>query len=236
MITKLESLKNSIASLFYLFFPQLCYSCEKNSIFNKEIFCVSCQYQLPESDYHLYDENNFTRRFWGRVNIKSGAALYLFRKGGSVQHIIHQFKYNGKTEIGLKLGEYYGGLLSKSTRFNTIDAIIPVPLHPKKQMWRGYNQSEIFAQGLSQSMNKPVLNVLERRVFTDTQTKKETLERHENMEEIFQIKKNSLKQYHKHILLVDDVMTTGATLESCARVLIENGYEVSLATMAIAIS
>jgi ComF family protein len=103
-------------------------------------------------------------------------------------------------------------------------------------MWRGYNQSEIFAQGLSQSMNKPVLNVLERKVFTDTQTKKETLERHENMEEIFQIKKNSLKQYHKHILLVDDVMTTGATLESCARVLIENGYEVSLATMAIAIS
>lgn len=235
MIAKRTVLSEYLKSIKNLVFPQLCYSCEKFTIFNKELFCVSCQYNLPETDYHHYPENNFTRRFWGKVNVKGGAALYLFRKGGGVQHVIHQFKYAGKIEIGLRLGEYYGKKLVKIPLYSTIDAIVPVPLHPQKLMWRGFNQSEIFAQGLSFSMKKPVMNLLERKVFTTTQTKKEVLDRHENMDEVFQLKLTENNRYFKHILLVDDVLTTGATLTSCAKVLIDNGYQVSLATLAISI-
>ncbi len=235
MNTLLKHLYAFVSALADLVFPHLCYACAQKNIYKKDLFCVRCQHHLPESDQHLQQDNIFTRRFWGLIPIVGGAALYLYRKGGLVQHIIHQFKYQGKKEIGLRLGEYYGSKLLHSTHFQTIDAIVPVPLHKTKQRWRGYNQSEQFAYGLSNSMNKPAVNLLIRVKNTATQTKKDVLDRHENVEKIFQFAPNRMVPPGAHILLVDDVLTTGATLEACAKVLIAQHYKVSMATVAIAI-
>ena len=235
MNTLLKHFYGFAIALADLVFPHLCYACAQRNIYNKDLFCVRCQHHLPESDHHLHQENIFTRRFWGLIQLQGGAALYLYRKGGLVQHIIHQFKYQGKKEIGLRLGEYYGSKLLQSAQFQSIDAIVPVPLHKAKQRWRGYNQSEQFAFGLSNSMKKPTMNILSRTKDTSTQTKKDVLDRHENVDKIFQLVSNYQLPPGAHILLVDDVLTTGATLEACAKVLLDQNFKVSMATIAIAI-
>lgn len=172
----------------------------------------------------------------GRVPIVSAASLYYFTKGGSVQKLIHQLKYKGKKEIGNFLGSYYGQELNGSEHFSSIEGIIPVPLHKKKQKKRGYNQSDIFAQGLSSTMNIEVLNnILERNHFSDTQTRKTRFNRWRNVKDIFEIT-TSEKIQGKHILLVDDVVTTGATLEACTNKLLESSASsVSIATIAAAV-
>ena len=223
-------------SFLQLFYPNLCLSCGNELPHGKEIICIACQYYLPKTNFHKDKENPFTERFWGRVQIESAAALYFFSKGGRTQELIHNFKYNGKKEIGTKLGEVYGSILKESEHFKNVDCIIPVPLHPKKERIRGFNQSTVFAFGLSKAMEIPVYNnVLVRTVHTKSQTKKSRLDRIVNVGEKFQLK-NSNKVVGKHVMIVDDVVTTGATFEACA-VNFEGleGTKVSLATIAIAI-
>ncbi len=223
-------------SFLQLFYPNLCLACGNELPHGKEIICISCQYYLPKTNFHKDKENPFTERFWGRVNIESAAALYFFSKGGRTQELIHNLKYLGKKEIGVKLGEVYGSILKESPHFKSVDCILPVPLHPKKERMRGFNQSTVFAQGLSKTMEIPFYNnVLVRTVHTKTQTKKSRLDRVANVGEKFQLK-NSNKVIGKHVMIVDDVVTTGATLESCA-VNLEGleGTKVSLVTIAIAI-
>ncbi|GJM36284.1 MAG: amidophosphoribosyltransferase [Saprospiraceae bacterium] len=220
---------------FALFYPNLCLACDANLPPNQESLCLPCQYHLPKTNYHLLQENPFSERFWGRLPLQSAAAFYKFNKGGRTQHLIHRLKYENKQAIGIRLGQLYGSKLRESPFFAGIDLIIPVPLHPKRLRERGYNQSELFARGLAESMDIPTIsNGLQRQLHTTTQTHKSRLERVRNVAEAFMV--NSKKMLEgKHILLVDDVVTTGATLEACGNKLLEvAGTRLSLATIAIA--
>jgi ComF family protein len=197
--------------------------------------CLRCQFQLPETRYHEHPENPFTERFWGRVPIEAGAALYHYTKGGAVQHLIHALKYHHRPAIGQQLGRLYGQQLLAAGAFSRPDLIVPVPLHPRKAHQRGYNQAACFAQGLADSLDIPwEAGILQRREYTATQTKKSRLDRLANVLEAFVLARPE-RVTHRHVLLVDDVLTTGATLEACAIRLREApGCRVSMATLAIA--
>jgi ComF family protein len=215
MVGLVKSLLEDFLSLFY---PRLCLACQQEAIQLGQITCITCEYTLQniELDLHLEKQNKVTEKFWGRVQIKYGAALYPFTKDGRTQKLIHQLKYKGKKEIGVLLGKRMGRKLKEVAHFRDVDFIIPVPLHPKKLRIRGYNQAALIAEGLSQSMQIPHLsNGLVRSIHSKSQTKKTREERFKNVESVFQIGEPSLLE-GKHILLVDDVLTTGATLESCA--------------------
>jgi ComF family protein len=223
-----------VKPLLDLLYPRLCFACNQNTPPDKTFICISCQYKLPETDFHKEKENPFTERFWGRIPLFSGAALYHFVKGGRAQHLIHHFKYRGKKEIGIRIGELYGNYLKDSPLFNCAEVIVPVPLHPKKKHQRGFNQSEMFARGLAKSMAIPYVNALSRVIQTDTQTQKSRMDRFDNVVEAFRIN-NHQDIRGKHILLVDDVITTGATLEACSSKLLSiAGTTISMATIAIA--
>lgn len=218
-----------------LIFPNVCAACGK-SLFRKEhSICTLCAYQLPRTNFHKDNDNPIAKIFWGRINIHSAGAFYSFGKGGKVQQLVHQLKYKGQKEIGVSLGKLYGFDLRKSGNFETVDTIIPVPLHAKRKRQRGYNQSEFFATGLSESMKVVTdFKTLFRALESDTQTKRSRFSRWKNVESVFQLR-NSKKLEGKHILLVDDVITTGATLEACAQVLLRvPGVKVSVATIAYA--
>jgi ComF family protein len=216
-----------------LFFPKTCYACGNNLFTGERIICTSCLVHLPKTHFHNDPNNPLSKIFWGRVKIESATSLYFFRKGGKVQHLIHQFKYKGHQEIGIYLGELLGRDLEQSNGFSSIDSIIPVPLHEKKIRKRGFNQSEIFAKGLADSMKKELdTTSVIRTVATTTQTKKSRYKRWENVKEIFVIS-NVERLSGKHILLVDDVITTGATMEACIQALLQApGVRVSVASIA----
>ncbi|MBE2206551.1 MAG: ComF family protein [Saprospiraceae bacterium] len=218
-----------------LFYPRLCLACAERQPPQNSLICQTCQAGLPRTDLHLHQDNAFTQRFWGRVPVYSGGAMFHFVKGGKTQKLLHRLKYEGKPQIGVELGKWYGRELKQSPWFADVQAIVPVPLHPRKERLRGYNQSDTIARGLSEGMKTPWYKEgLRRREFTETQTKKSRMERFGNVEEVFEVG-NPAALAGKHILLVDDVMTTGATLEACARVLLTlPDLRISMATLAMA--
>lgn len=219
---------------FNLIFPKICFACNGVLLKQEEVICTSCQFSLPKTNYHLDEDNPLTKIFWGRVDVKNVAAYYYFKKGGRVQNLLHQLKYKGAKQVGERIGELYGFDLQKSNWIETVDYIIPVPLHSKKLKKRGYNQSEYFARGLSKSTNKSLeTTILYRKKHSETQTKKSRFNRWENVSEIFDVK-NTEKLEGKHILLVDDVITTGATLEASVKVLLKVNCRVSIVTIASA--
>ncbi|MCB9285820.1 MAG: ComF family protein [Lewinellaceae bacterium] len=222
-------------NLLGLFYPNLCLACGRNLPPRQEGICISCRYKLPRTHFHQEADNPFTERFWGRIPLQAGAAFLHFTKGGRTQRLIHHLKYEGKREVGIYLGNLYGQELREAPVFREATLILPVPLHPRKQHRRGYNQSALFARGLSEAMGIPWLpDGLKRTEYTATQTKKSRLERFNNVEKAFVIPHpEKIKQ--QHVLLVDDVATTGATLEACAlKVLEVEGTKVSMATIGIA--
>ena len=223
-----------LKDFFSLLFPVVCLSCGKSLVHNESVVCTLCQYKLPKTNYHLQKENPVAKLFWGRVNVESATAFYSFTKGSKVQHLIHQLKYKGQTEVGISIGKWQGMELLKSEDYN-IDVIMAVPLHKKKHRKRGYNQSEYFATGLSESMKVPTDFVtLYRAEDTETQTKKTRYNRWKNVEYIFKLNDFSSLE-GKHILLVDDVITTGATMEACIQTLLEiPRVKVSVAVIAFA--
>lgn len=218
-----------------LFYPNLCIACGFRHPPRKSLLCTNCRINLPRADHLSSLENELSERFWGRVPIHSAAAMFRFTKGGKVQRLLHRLKYQGRKEIGLLLGEWFGRDLRISPWFNEVQAVVPVPLHPRKEHIRGYNQSDLFAQGIANSMEIPWLkNGLRRTIFTETQTRKGRLERFGNVETVFEVKQQS-QLIGKHVLLVDDVVTTGATLEACTRSLLNvPGVKVSIGAIAMA--
>lgn len=223
---------NDFISLIY---PKNCASCGNSLFKHEECLCTFCRYHLPKTNFHLQNGNPVEKLFWGRADIVSAVAYYAFGKGGKVQHLIHQLKYNGKKEIGLTVGKLYGQELKQSGKYELIDTIIPVPLHEKKKKKRGYNQSEYFAEGLSKSLHVSTdTTTLIRANESETQTKKSRFSRWQNVESIFHVAEPE-KLTNKHILLVDDVVTTGSTLEACALTLLKiSDVKVSIATIAFA--
>lgn len=184
---------------------------------------------------HQHRENEFTERFWGRLRLEGGAAMYHFTRKSPIQRALHQLKYQNQPQVGVKIGREFGRVLLQSPVFRTVEGILPVPLHPRKERQRGYNQSAMLAQGLAEAMDLPVVTgALVRPLFTTTQTRKKRMERFENVGEVFAIRR-SVDLRGRHLLLVDDILTTGATLESCGQLLLSvPGTTLSMATIAIA--
>jgi ComF family protein len=219
---------------FSLIYPKICAACG-NSLWKKEkVICTYCDFHLPRTHFHMERDNPVSRIFWGRIPVECASAFYYFNKGNKVQQLIHQLKYKGRRDIGIFLGEQYGYLLKNSLFFGSMDVIIPVPLHEKKLMKRGYNQSEQFAIGLGNSMKIPVdAHLLYRTKATETQTKKSRFRRWQNVEDLFAVR-DPRNLDGRHILLVDDVITTGATIEACIKALcIVPSVRVSVAAIAV---
>jgi len=228
-------LSQAIEDVLDLIYPRLCFCCQEQTPTPGENTCLQCRVQLPRTNIHKRKENSFTERFLGRVPLYTGASYYHYRKGGLVRKLIYQLKYHGKKEIGVEIGRAYGRELIETKLYQNIDLIVPVPLHPYRQRSRGYNQSDMFAMGLSETMNIPwKADALKRVQATTTQTKKGKFDRLANMDNVFTIKNSEILR-GKHILLVDDVLTTGATMEVCGMCLSEiPETKVSMATIAMA--
>jgi ComF family protein len=218
-----------------LFYPQLCITCGERLISQEKYLCMKCWFDIPISRFENENENKVAQLFWGRVQIEHATSYFNYRKGSRYQKLIHFIKYKGLKELGLETGRRFGDILAEAENFNQVDKIVPVPLHPKKHKKRGFNQSEWIALGISESLNKPMLeNNLYRKIFTSTQTRKNRFERWQNVEGIFGIK-NPEEFENQHVLIVDDVVTTGSTLEACAYELLKvSGVKVSIATLAFA--
>ncbi len=218
-----------------LLFPELCTACGESLVSNEKLICTDCLYNLPYTNFHLQPNNIVAQQFWGKINLEGAYALYYFAKGGKVQNMMHHFKYRGMHRIGNLLGNIAGEQLIKNDRYNSADLIIPVPLHKSQLKQRGYNQSACFAEGLAEKLNAEVeLNNLLRIRATETQTHRSRFSRFENMQEVFVVKYPE-KLIDKHILLVDDVITTGSTLEACGMELLKvPGIRLSIATIAYA--
>ena len=220
-----------------LLYPETCAACERNLIEEENVLCLQCEYNLPKTDFHLQaTANPLALKFWGRIKVEYVSTFYLFGKGSRVQHLLHQLKYKGRQDIGEKTGQLYGKELKQTPEYANIDLILPIPLHPKKEKKRGYNQSDSFARGLSQTMEIPWLkDALIRNIYTKTQTKKSQEERWKNVEQIFKVNKPDLLK-GKHVLLVDDVITTGSTMEACVNILLQvPDIKVSMASIACVI-
>jgi len=230
------TLKGSyLADFVSLLFPELCTACGESLMVNEYLICADCIYNLPLTNFHLQPDNIVARQFWGKIELEAAYALYYFAKGGKIQNLMHQFKYRGIKEIGSVLGNIAGNQLILNERFKTVDLIVPVPLHKKRLKERGYNQSACFAEGLAQKLSAKVeTENLVREIATETQTHKSRFARFENMKEVFLVK-NPHKLINKHVLLVDDVITTGSTLEACGMELLKiEGLKLSIATIAYA--
>ena len=230
MSAKVSNLLEDLISLVY---PKVCMACSKTLVTNEECICTHCRYHLPRTNYHLEHDNPVAKLFWGRVDIRSAAAFYLFTKGGHIQQLVHRLKYEGQKKVGIEVGRMYGSELKRSEMFSSAEVIVPVPLHPAKLRDRGYNQCDLFADGLAQSLSVPAdTGNLHRAVATGSQTRRSRFDRWKNVEYVFKMH-NPQHLQGKHILLVDDVVTTGATLEACAQELLSiPGTSVSIAAIA----
>jgi competence protein ComFC len=228
-------IKNLFSGFLHLFYPRVCAVCSTDLMMGEDVICISCLYQMPLTRFWVDRENPVAKIFWGRVNIENACAYFFFSKGSKYRPLLHKLKYQGQRGIGVELGKQYGLALGKSELYKGIDIVVPVPLHPKKLRIRGYNQAEVIAEGIAQGMGIEISTKhLIRKEFTETQTRKTRSERVKNVADAFALKdENELGG--KHILLVDDVVTTGATLEACAEKLLEaEGCRVSLGALAYA--
>ena len=222
-------------SLINLLFPRVCAGCGNILLEGEDTVCTTCRFLLPKTGYENNPDNPLAQMFYGQMPFNAVMAEFFFSKTGKVQHLIHGLKYHHCRENGMFLGQEIGKSLLKATDYQGIDCIVPIPLHPKKEKIRGYNQSHVIAEGISEIMNIPIVEkCLVRSVFTDTQTHKTRDERYQNVKDIFKIENPEILE-NKHVLLVDDVLTTGATLMSAGKALLQvKGIKISVATVACA--
>lgn len=226
-----------LADFFGLVFPQVCLACAESLGRGEDHICTPCRTQLPYTDYHTLPEaqNPIARRFWGKVPVRHALSYLRFLRHGRVQHLLHQLKYQGQREVGQVLGRWYGTELTQQGLHQDFDLIIPVPLHPRKLAKRGFNQSDCFAEGLSLGLQVPwSATALRRTEHTDSQTRKNRTQRWHNVATVFEVA-DPATVAGRRVLVVDDVLTTGATLEACVAVLLAAGCsQVSIATIASA--
>ncbi|QDW19297.1 ComF family protein [Flavobacterium sp. KBS0721] len=218
-----------------LFFPKVCAGCHTILITNETVFCTNCRHELPLTQYHLDPKNEAVKKFYGKIAIEHASALLYFNKKGIVQELIHNLKYKGHEEIGTVLGNWYMEDLKELILETPFDVVIPVPLHPKKFRERGYNQVTTFGKALAKGLKINYNDtLLYRKKYSKTQSKKNLIGRSENIENIFDVLFTEENQ-NKHFLIVDDVLTTGATLEACSKALLKiPGAKISIVCMAMA--
>ena len=230
MLQKLKSYLNDFSHLLY---PHNCEGCGTDVLNDDAILCTKCLFNLPETNFTNTKNNPVEKIFYGRLNIIAATAAYYFTKNSLLQHLMIQLKYRNNKDVGFFLGKQLGYQLKESERFNDVDVLVPLPLNPKKEKKRGYNQAMIICEGIASVWQKPVLkNTLIRTQFTETQTQQDRIHRWQNMQHVFAMAdKNSLQG--KHVLLVDDVITTGATLEACGTTIVNiPNTQLSIATLA----
>jgi ComF family protein len=234
-ISQLSFASTILSPLKHLFYPHVCTGCGSDLVEDDNLLCLQCINDLPHTNFAMHANNTVEKIFWGRLALTAAMSEFYFTKGTLIQTLIHQFKYKGNIETGLYLGRIMASGLLKSNRFTKIDALIPLPLFAEKEFKRGYNQATILCNGMSEVTKIPVIkNNVVRKRFTETQTKKHRVERWENVEGSFEIN-NPDEIIGKHLLLVDDVVTTGATLEACGTEILRiEGTKLSIATLAYA--
>ncbi|MDG2193572.1 MAG: phosphoribosyltransferase family protein [Polaribacter sp.] len=218
--------------LFYLFFPNICVTCESSLVQSEKIICTHCRHDLPMVPYPDFKNNKIIASFSGRIPINMATSFLFYRKRGKTKRLIHALKYKGNQKIGSFFGNWFGFQLKQSGQFNNIDYIVPVPLHPKKLKKRGYNQLTTFGIALAKQLHttyKPA--VLIRTSSATTQTFKQRFERFSKLETKFSITDVEIFN-NKHVLLIDDVITTGATLEACCKEILKSeNSTISIATI-----
>ena len=219
-----------------LLYPRFCQSCLETLLKNEAVVCTKCLYELPVTGYHADNDNATHKVFYGRIKIENATSLLLFEKKGKVQQLIHNLKYRGQEEVGSFLGKWLGKELSGTPGFNKITAVVPVPLHKAKLKKRGYNQVALFGRQIALALQVPYIDsVLLKKTASSTQTLKSRLLRWGSIEETLELEHSELL-LDAHVLLVDDLVTTGATLEACAgKLLTIPGVKISVATMAITV-
>jgi len=225
-----------LGSLLNLFYPSLCYGCHEEEVGTEEMLCIKCFQELPYTGFENIPGNATEKLFWGRLNLQFGVSIFYFVPGNSIQEIIHQIKYKEEKNLGIFMGRLMGQKLSKIMAQQQIDYCIPMPLHPKKEYKRGYNQASLLCMGIQDvcavEYHEKVIVRIEN---TNSQTKKSRIERWNNVETIFSVQEKE-KIIGKNILIVDDVITTGASTESCGQILLNNGANsVSIAGLAFTI-
>lgn len=222
-----------LEALTNLFFPKACTGCGAFLLTNETVICTQCRHEIPLTNHHLHQENETTKKFYGRMKVEYGSSFMYFHKKGIVQEIIHSLKYGGHEEIGTLIGDWYADDLKDNETLKTVDAIIPVPLHPKRLRERGYNQVTAFGKSLSENLSIPYdETLLQRNIYSETQTFKNLITRTHDNGAIFDVIFNEI-HHDKHYLLIDDVLTSGATLEACGKAILKiPGAKLSIVTMA----
>jgi len=224
-----------LRGLLNLLYPNLCASCQEVLLKNENVICFNCMVDLPRSLHYQDMENPIAKLFWGKIKLEMALSAFTFGKKGKVQRLMHELKYKGNTMVGELMGIELGKEIDKAEIADKVDVVVPVPLHKKKMKQRGYNQSEFIAIGVAKVLECEMdPDLLQRMEHSESQTKKSKYERWENVGEAFTL--TDANQYiGKHILLVDDVVTTGATLEACCKKLEEiKGVKLSIGTLASA--
>lgn len=222
-------------SVGLLLFPRCCVVCGRPLAAGEDFLCALCNINLPRTGYHLQQDNPVERLFWGKIPLDRATSFFFYRKGSDYRHVLHQLKYGGQKEIGEAMGRCMASELLPSGFFEGVDVLLPVPLHRKRQRKRGYNQSEWIARGVAAVVGLPVCTAaVERTANTDTQTHKSAFERWQNVEGIFELRQPEVLE-GKHVLIIDDVLTTGATTVGCASCLLQvKGVRISVLTLAMA--
>ena len=229
-------IKNALHPLLHLFIPHHCAGCGSDIMSRQQVLCMHCINQLPVTGFTQYAGNPIEKIFWGRMPVTNAASYLYFSKNSLLQHIVHELKYKGNKELGLFLGRKMGEALLQAHRFHDIDALLPLPLFAARERKRGYNQASILCQGMAAVLSLPILEqVIRRHTSSETQTNKNRINRWLNMQGKFELLQPA-SIAGKHILLVDDVITTGASLEACGQELLTAANtRLSIMTMAFTV-
>jgi ComF family protein len=217
------NLKFYVDAFVTLFYPRTCYACYANQIDKNEMICIECLQKLPYTNFESIKENATEKLFWGRITTSFACSIFYFEKENMLQNIIHQIKYKNEKKLGIFMGKLMGLKINELIKEHNIDFMLPMPIHPKKEKKRGYNQATLLCIGINEITTLEYIeNAIVKIQHTETQTKKSRIERWRNVEQVFNVPNPHLIK-GKNILIIDDVITTGASTEACGQMLLEHG-------------